>query len=140
MRSSCSLMETECRSRWRSTSSSEAPYCAQRSLIPTAQELFTTDITLPVLDTADLYGGKLVAAMDRQHPRDIFDVLKMTEQFGRQPAFVDCFVAYLAGHNRPVHEGLFPKTLPLKPAFTSEFSGMTRDEVTLNSARKPPRG
>jgi predicted nucleotidyltransferase component of viral defense system len=104
---------------------------AQRSLIPTAQELFTTDITLPVLHTAELYGGKLVAAMDRQHPRDIFDVLKMTEQFGRQPAFVDCFVAYLAGHNRPVHEVLFPKTLPLEPAFTSEFSGMTRDEVTL---------
>jgi len=103
----------------------------QRSLIPTAQEVFTTDITLPVLDTAELYGGKLVAAMDRQHPRDIFDVLKMTEKFGWQPAFVDCFVAYLAGHNRPVHEVLFPKTLPLEPAFTNEFSGMTRDEVAL---------
>src|SRR5258708_15960933 len=48
----------------------------QRPLIPTAQDLFTTDITLPVLDAPELYGGKLVAAMDRQHPRDIFDVLK----------------------------------------------------------------
>ncbi len=104
---------------------------AQRSLIPTAQELFTTDITLPVLDTAELYGGKLVAAMDRQHPRDVFDVLKMTEQFGWQRSIVDCFVAYLAGHNRPVHEVLFPKKLPLEPAFTNEFAGMTRDAVAL---------
>ena len=57
---------------------------AQRSLIPAAQELFTTDITMPVLDTAELYGGKLVAAMDRQHPRDVFDVSKMTAVFGWQ--------------------------------------------------------
>jgi predicted nucleotidyltransferase component of viral defense system len=104
---------------------------AQRSLIPTARELFTTDISLPLLDTAELYGGKLVAAMDRQHPRDIFDVLRMTDQFGWQPSFLDCFVAYLAGHNRPVHEVLFPKQLPLEPAFTNEFAGMTRNAVNL---------
>jgi predicted nucleotidyltransferase component of viral defense system len=103
----------------------------QRPLISTAQDLFTTDITLPVLDIAELYGGKLVAAMDRQHPRDMFDVLKMTERFDWQPSFVDCFVAYLAGHNRPVHEVLFPKQLPLEPAFTNEFAGMTRDAVAL---------
>jgi hypothetical protein len=101
----------------------------QRGLILSAQELFTTDITLPVLDTAELYGGKLVAAMDRQHPRDIFDVLKMTEQFGWNAQFVDCFVSYLAGHNRPVHEVLFPKQLQLEPAFSNEFAGMTRDAV-----------
>ena len=104
----------------------------QRPLIPNAQDVFTTDITLPVLDTAELYGSKLVAAMDRQHPRDIFDVLKMIERFGWQPSFVDCFVAYLAGHNRPVHEVLFPKALPLEPAFTNEFAGMTRDGVALD--------
>jgi predicted nucleotidyltransferase component of viral defense system len=104
----------------------------QRPLIANAQELFTTDITLPVLDTAELYGGKLVAAMDRQHPRDIFDVLKMIERFDWQPSFVDCFVAYLAGHNRPVHEVLFPKQLPLEPAFTNEFADMTRDGVALD--------
>ena len=57
----------------------------QRPLIATAQDVFTTDITLPVLDTAELYGSKLVAAMDRQHPRDMFDVLKMIERFGWHP-------------------------------------------------------
>ena len=60
----------------------------QRPLNTVAQELFTTDITLPVLDPSELYGGKLVAAMDRQHPRDMFDVLKMIERFGWQASFV----------------------------------------------------
>jgi predicted nucleotidyltransferase component of viral defense system len=102
-----------------------------RPLMPIAQELFTTDITLPVLDPSELYGGKLVAAMDRQHPRDMFDVVKMLERFGWQSSFVDCFVAYLAGHNRPVHEVVFPKKLPLQHAFTNEFIGLTNDEVAL---------
>ena len=104
-----------------------------RSLVATAQDLFTTDLTVPVMATAELYGSKLVAAMDRQHPRDIFDVMHMLDQFGWQESIVDCFVAYLAGHNRPVHEVLFPKTKPLEPAFTNEFAGMTRDSVELDT-------
>jgi hypothetical protein len=54
------------------------------------------------------------------------------ERFGWQPPFVDCFVAYLAGHNRPVHEVLFQKALALEPAFTNEFAGLTNDEVALH--------
>lgn len=104
-----------------------------RSLVATAQDLFTTDLAVPVLATPELYGSKLVAAMDRQHPRDIFDVMHMLSRFGWQASFVDCFVAYLAGHNRPVHEVLFPKTKPLEPAFTNEFAGMTRDTVELDT-------
>ena len=108
----------------------------QRPLVPRAQELFTTQIILPVLDLPELYGGKLVAAMDRQHPRDMFDVLQMLELFGWRSSFVDCFVAYLAGHNRPVHEVLFPNSLPLEPAFSGEFTGLTIDEVALETLKK----
>jgi hypothetical protein len=102
-----------------------------KPLIATAQDLFTTDFALPILDTAELYGSKLVAALDRQHPRDMFDVMKMLEKFAWQPSFIDCFVAYLAGHNRPVHEVLFPRRLPLEPSFRNEFVGMTRDAISL---------
>jgi len=104
-----------------------------RLLVDTAQDLFTTDVATPVLATPELYGSKLVAAMDRQHPRDIFDVMHMLDRFGWQELFVDCFVAYLAGHNRPVHEVLFPKTKPLEPAFSHEFAGMTREAVSLKA-------
>lgn len=103
----------------------------QRPLVSKAQELFTADLTLPVLDLPELYGGKLVAAMDRQHPRDMFDVLQMLNRFGWHSPFVDCFVAYLAGHNRPVHEVLFPNRLPLEPAFSNEFAGLTTNEIAL---------
>lgn len=108
----------------------------QRPLVSKARELFTTDLTLPVLDLPELYGGKLVAAMDRQHPRDMFDVLQMQERFGWRSSFVDCFVAYLAGHNRPVHEVLFPNRLPLDPAFSGEFMGLTTYEIALETLEK----
>ncbi|MDE2250032.1 MAG: nucleotidyl transferase AbiEii/AbiGii toxin family protein [Gammaproteobacteria bacterium] len=103
----------------------------QRPLTSAAQELFTTDVTLPDLDPSELYGSKLVAAMDRQHPRDMFDVSRMLDRFGWQSSVVDCFVAYLAGHNRPIHEVLFPNRLPLEAAFANEFKGLTNDDVAL---------
>ncbi|MBP6338007.1 MAG: nucleotidyl transferase AbiEii/AbiGii toxin family protein [Vitreoscilla sp.] len=104
-----------------------------RPLVSVAEALFTTAVTLPVLATEELYGSKLVAAMDRQHPRDIFDVMHMLARFGWQETFLDCFVAYLAGHNRPVHEVLFSKTKPLEPSFSNEFAGMTRDVLPLEA-------
>jgi len=107
---------------------------APRSLTPATQELFNLDVALPLLAVPELYGSKLVAALDRQHPRDIYDVQNMFEKFGRIPAsFIDCFVAYLAGHNRPVHEVLFAQPQPLQPAFDNEFYGMTREEVSIES-------
>lgn len=100
-------------------------------LTPAAQEIFTANIEVPVLSTAELYGSKLVAALDRQHPRDLFDVLHMKKRFGLPLDFVDCFVAYLAGHNRPVHEVLFGNMKPLAAVFESEFRGMTTALVSL---------
>lgn len=95
--------------------------------------MFTSDLAVPMLDRAELYGSKLVAAMDRQHPRDIFDVLKMYEKFGLDSSFVDCFVAYLAGHGRPVHEVLFSTDAPFDNIYESHFRGMTVDEVELQT-------
>jgi len=103
------------------------------SLVPRAQEAFRTDLQLPVLHADELYGSKLVAAMDRQHPRDIFDVMGLYENGGLTPGMVECFVCYLAGHNRPVHEVLFGNEVEISAAFTNEFAGMTSDAVTLNA-------
>lgn len=101
------------------------------SLTAAAQTLFTANIEVPILAVPELYGSKLVAAMDRQHPRDLFDVQHMFDRFGLPPGFVDCFVAYLAGHNRPIHEVLFAKPQPLAEVFASEFVGMTNTPVTV---------
>ena len=101
-------------------------------LVPKAQELFNKSISVPVLQKAELYGSKLVAAMDRQHSRDIFDVMHCYEMFGLRGEFVDCFVGYLAGHNRPTHEVLFPRQKDLKESY-GEFVGMTTEDVDIGS-------
>jgi predicted nucleotidyltransferase component of viral defense system len=42
-----------------------------------ARDTLLADLEIPVVSLEDLYGGKLVAAMDRQHPRDLFDVMQL---------------------------------------------------------------
>jgi hypothetical protein len=102
-----------------------------RRLGTEARRLFTTELSVPVLATPELYGSKLVAAMDRQHPRDLFDVRGLFERGGLTAEVVECFVCYLAGHNRPVHEVLFSRNADMTPAFENEFAGMARNPVTL---------
>jgi hypothetical protein len=102
-----------------------------RSLVKTASDLFTTSLSVPTLAVAELYGSKLVAAMDRQHPRDLFDVHGMFNRFGLTPEIVECFVGYIAGHNRPVHEVLGSRDIDLARPFENEFAGMEREPVSL---------
>ena len=96
-----------------------------------ARGMFTLDLQLPTLDYPELYGSKLVAAMDRQHPRDLFDVAKMYERGGLTPEIIECFVCYLAGHNRSVHDVLSPNNQDLARPYENEFVGMTREPVSL---------
>jgi hypothetical protein len=104
----------------------------RRSLTAAAQQMFSANIDVPVLARPELYGSKLVAALDRQHPRDLFDVQLMLAAGGWDEALLDCVVVYLAGHNRPVHEVLFPNGKPLEAVFEAEFVGMTSRPVTLD--------
>jgi hypothetical protein len=71
--------------------------------------------------------------LDRQHPRDFFDLLGMYEKEGLTPEIVECFVCYLAGHNRPVHEVLFSRDNDIIPVFNNEFIGMTTDPLEVNA-------
>lgn len=101
------------------------------SLVPRAREVLLADLEIPVVSTEDVYGGKLVAAMDRQHPRDLFDVLQLFEHGGITPAIRRAFVVYLASHNRPVHEVLFPTPRDIAQEYQRTFQGMTTDPVDL---------
>jgi predicted nucleotidyltransferase component of viral defense system len=107
-----------------------------RALNAEARRIFTTDLSAPILAPAELYGSKLVAAMDRQHPRDIFDVRGLYETTGLTGDVIECFVCYLAGHNRPVHEVLFSNDVDLTTAFENEFVGMTQSPVSLAELQK----
>jgi len=102
-----------------------------RPLTLEAQDTFFTDIEIPLLHTDELYGSKLVAAMDRQHPRDIFDILKLYEEDGLTDGMIECFVCYLAGHNRPIHEVLFANEIDITSSHANEFVGMTKVPMPL---------
>jgi hypothetical protein len=104
-----------------------------RPLQPNAREILGVDLELPVLAESEVYAGKLVAAMDRQHPRDLFDVHHLFAAGGITPEMQRCFVAYLASHNRPVHEILAPKLKDISATLEGAFRGMARDAVDLKT-------
>jgi predicted nucleotidyltransferase component of viral defense system len=104
-----------------------------RPLTAEAQDTFFSDIEIPVLHPDELYGSKLVAAMDRQHPRDIFDIHKLYQENGLTEGIIECFVCYLAGHNRPIHEVLFANEINIESSHANEFEGMTREALSLGS-------
>src|SRR5690606_38488775 len=80
---------------------------------------------------ADLYGGKIVAALDRQHPRDLFDIKLLFEQDGITDQVLTAFVVYLLSSNRPIHEILNPNKLDISGVFKEHFEGMTSQPIQL---------
>lgn len=102
------------------------------SLTAKARDLLMTDLELPLVATEDLYAGKLVAALDRQHPRDLFDVMQLFAHEGITPGIRRAFVVYLSCHNRPVHEVLFPTIRDIRQDYERTFKGMTAEVVGLD--------
>ena len=103
------------------------------SLVPAARNQLLADLELPMVSQEDLYGGKLCAALDRQHPRDLFDVMQLYEHEGITPRIRRAFVVYLACGKRPIHELLFPQLRDVRHDYTHNFQGMTADPVPLDA-------
>lgn len=82
---------------------------------------------------ADLYAGKIVAALDRQHPRDLFDVKDLLANEGIDESLRTAFVVYMLCHNRPMEEVLAPTRKDITQEFERGFSGMTETPVTLDN-------
>lgn len=101
-------------------------------LTPLARDTLLADLEIPVVSLEDVYGGKLVAAMDRQHPRDLLDVMQLFVHEGITPGIRRAFVVYLASHNRPVHEVLFPPLRDIRQEYERSFRGMTAEPVELD--------
>jgi predicted nucleotidyltransferase component of viral defense system len=103
------------------------------ALTAAASDALMADLELPLLSPEDIYGGKLVAAMDRQHPRDLFDVMELFAHGGITPEIRRAFVVYLASHNRTLHEVLFPTPKDISLAYEGSFAGMTTEPVTMEA-------
>ena len=103
-----------------------------RSLTKSASDLFLAELSVPMLTHAELYGGKLVAALDRQHPRDLFDVHLLIENEGITDAMLECFVIYLSAHDHPPHDVLDSRDKDISRTFVDQFEGMVTIPVTLD--------
>jgi len=86
---------------------------------------------VPVLAMPDLYGGKLCAALDRQHPRDWFDVMLLLDAGELTREVFEGFLVYLISHGRPINELLAGRWKPLSEVFKAQFEGMTREPLAV---------
>ena len=87
---------------------------------------------IQVVSFADLYAGKIVAALDRQHPRDLFDVRDLLANEGIDGALRRAFIVYLVCSNRPFAELLAPTRIDIAHEFARGFDGMTDTRVTVD--------
>lgn len=87
---------------------------------------------VPVVSFADLYAGKIVAALDRQHPRDLFDVKLLLAEEGLSDELFRAFLVYLISHDGSIARILNPTSKPLDELFERQFVGMTVETVSVD--------
>ena len=102
-----------------------------KKLCAEAEKKFELTTSINTLSIEDLYGGKICAALERQHPRDLFDVKLLIENEGITVGIVKAFVFYLISHSRPMIEVLNPGLQDISQLFENEFAGMTAEDVKL---------
>lgn len=92
-----------------------------------AQEEFESFCEINVVPYSQLFGGKIIAALDRQHPRDLFDIKYLIEEKGINDAIKPGFMLCLLSSNRPILELLNPIWKDQRQAFENQFDGMTTE-------------
>lgn len=85
---------------------------------------------IQVISKKELYGGKICAALDRQHPRDLFDVKELIEKSKIDKELIKGFIAMLLSHDKPLHETLNPNIKNQNGIFEKQFFGMTNKDFT----------
>ncbi len=86
---------------------------------------------IPVVALPDLYAGKICAALDRQHPRDLFDVMLLLQHEGLTEDIRKALLVYVISHPRPIAELLDPTRNDIRSIYEGEFLNMTEQNVSL---------
>ncbi len=86
---------------------------------------------MQVASLPDLYAGKLCAALDRQHPRDLFDVKFLFDNEGLTEDLRKTFLAFLISHHRPMAELLDPHRKDIRGIYNAEFVQMVQADVSV---------
>lgn len=100
-----------------------------KSLSSKTQNLFESYVEVQLLSFADIYGGKICAALDRQHPRDLFDIYLLLKNEGITESIKKAFIVYLISHPRPIVEILNPNFIKIKDIYEKEFKGLSDETI-----------
>lgn len=91
---------------------------------------------MPIVSFPDLYAGKIVAALDRQHPRDLFDVRDLLAHEGIDEKLRKAFAVYVMSHDRPMAEVLAPARRDISAEYKRGFEKMVNEPVSLDDLLK----
>ena len=107
-----------------------------RPLCPAAEEEFKTSCDARIVSISQLYGGKLSAALSRQHPRDLFDFKHMNCSFD---AIRDGLLFALAGSDKPIVESIAPNPIDQHDALDKQFAGMSDEAFSYEEYEQARR-
>jgi predicted nucleotidyltransferase component of viral defense system len=91
---------------------------------------------MTVVAPSDLYAGKICAALDRQHPRDFYDVKCLLDNEGLTGDIHQALIVYLISHSRPIAELLKPVRKDFKRLYEGEFVQMEQELVSLEELER----
>ncbi len=92
-----------------------------------AQDTFDVFCAMQTVSFGQLFGGKICAALDRQHPRDLFDVKYLLENEGFTQEVKIGFLLCLLSSNRPIAEMLDPNRIDQSATMVNQFDGMSKE-------------
>ena len=95
------------------------------------EKLFEFNVNISVVSFAELYGGKICAALDRQHPRDLFDIKILLDNEGLTDEIRKAFLVFLSSCDRPMHELIIPTLKDISENYKKEFQLMVAKSISL---------
>ena len=95
-----------------------------RPIAKSAQNQFGLFSEMQIISEGEIFGGKICAALDRQHPRDLFDIYYLLSGTGISQAIKNGFIMALLSHSRPIHEMFRPNFHDQENSFKTQFNGM----------------
>ena len=96
-----------------------------RVICEKVQQIYDISVIMQIVPFGQLYGGKICAALDRQHPRDLFDVKILLENNGFSDDVRQGFLMCLLCSDRPINEVLVPNFQNQRQAMENQFTGMS---------------
>lgn len=104
-----------------------------------AQNDFEVFCEMPVVPFGQLFGGKIIAALDRQHPRDLFDIKYLLQNEGFSEQVKEGFLLLLLCSDKPINELFTPNFKDQQLAMQNQFAGMSDEPFSYEeyeAARK----